>query len=113
MKNIKLGTKLIGGFTLTALIALVIGLVSILTMRDLFEDIESMGTESLPSVELLLRVKGGIADLTTGLRSLLSTELTIQDRKEIPAQISSIREAYRKSAEAYAALPHGEEEAAL
>ena len=113
MKNIKLGTKLIGGFTLTALIALVIGLVSILTMRDLSEDIESMGTESLPSVELLLRVKGGIADLTTGLRSLLSTELTIQDRKEIPTQISSIREAYRKSADAYAALPHGEEEAAL
>jgi methyl-accepting chemotaxis protein len=113
MKNIKLGTKLIGGFTLTALIALVIGLVSILTMRDLSEDIESMGTESLPSVELLLRVKGGIGDLTTSLRSLLSTELTIQDRKEIPAQITSIREAYRKSADAYAALPHGEEETAL
>jgi methyl-accepting chemotaxis protein len=113
MKNIKLGAKLIGGFTLTALIALVIGLVSILTMRDLSEDIESMGTESLPSVELMLRVKGGIADLTTSLRSLLSAELTIQDRKEIPAQITSIREAYRKSADAYAALPHSEEETAL
>jgi len=113
MKNIKLGTKLIGGFTLTALIALVIGLVSILTMRDLSRSIESMGTESLPSVELLLRVKGGIADLTTNLRSLLSTELTVQDRKDIPAQINSIRVEYRKSADAYTALPHGEGETAL
>ena len=113
MKNIKLGAKLIGGFTLTALIALVIGLVSILTMRDLSHDIESMGTESLPSVELLLRVKGGVADLTTNLRSLLSTELTVQDRKEIPTQISTIREEYRKSAEAYSALPQSEEQAAL
>jgi methyl-accepting chemotaxis protein len=113
VKNIKLGAKLIGGFTLTALIALVIGLVSILTMRDLSHDIESMGTESLPSVELLLRVKGGVADLTTNLRSLLSTELTVQDRKEIPTQISTIREEYRKSAEAYSALPQSEEQAAL
>jgi methyl-accepting chemotaxis protein len=113
VKNIKLGTKLIGGFTLTALIALVIGLVSILTMRDLSGEIESMGTKSLPSVELLLRVKGGIADLTTNLRSLLSTELTVQDRKEIPAQLSTVREEYRKSAESYDALPHSEEEAAL
>ena len=72
-----------------------------------------MGTESLPSVELMLRVKGGIADLTTSLRSLLSTELTVQDRKEIPAQIASVRETYRKSADAYAALPHSEEETAL
>jgi len=113
VKNIKLGTKLIGGFTLTALIALVIGLVSILTMRDLSGEIESMGTKSLPSVELLLRVKGGIADLTTNLRSLLSTELTVQDRKEIPAQINIVREEYRKSAESYAALPHSEEETVL
>ena len=113
MKNIKLGTKLIGGFTLTALIALVIGLVSILTMRELSKNIESMGTESLPSVELLLRVKGGVADLTTNLRSLLSTELTVQDRKDIPTQISAIREEYRKSAEVYSALPHSAEETAL
>ncbi|MBU4524915.1 MAG: MCP four helix bundle domain-containing protein [Desulfomicrobium sp.] len=113
MKNIKLGTKLIGGFTLTAIIALVIGMVSVLTMRDLSGEIESMGTESLPSVELLLRVKGGIADLTTNMRSLLSTELTAQDRKEIPTQINSVRQDYRKSAETYAALPHSEEETAL
>ncbi len=113
MKNIKLGTKLIGGFTLTAIIALVIGLVSVLTMRDLSDDIESMGTESLPSVELLLRVKGGVTDLTTNLRSLLSTELTVQDRKDIPAQIDAVRSEYRKSAEAYDALPRNEEEKAL
>ena len=113
MKNIKLGIKLIGGFSLTALIALVIGLVSISSMRDLSESIESIGTESLPSVEHLLRIKGCISDLTTNLRTLLSTELSSQDRKNIPAQIQTIRENYQKSAQAYSALPHGPEEAAL
>jgi methyl-accepting chemotaxis protein len=113
MKNIKLGPKLIGGFCLTALIALVIGLVSISSMRDLSGSIESIGTESLPSVEHLLRIKGSITELTTSLRTLLSTELTVQNRKDIPDQIQQIREAYKKSVDIYAALPHSPEEAAL
>jgi methyl-accepting chemotaxis protein len=113
MKNVKLGIKLIGGFGLTAIIALVIGLVSIFSMRDLSGSIESMGTESLPSVEHLLRIKGSISDLTTNMRTLLSSELSVQDRKDVPIQIQAIRENYKKSAEAYAALPHGQEEAAL
>ncbi len=113
MKNIKLGPKLIGGFCLTALIALVIGLVSISSMRDLSGSIESIGTESLPSVEHLLRIKGSITELTTSLRTLLSTELTVQNRKDIPDQIQQIRETYKKSVDIYATLPHSPEEAAL
>ena len=113
MKNFKLGIKLIGGFSLTALIALIIGLTGIFTMRDLSGRIESMGDQSLPSVEHLLRIKGSVSDLTTSLRTLLSSELNAQDRKDIPAQIQAIRETYKKSADAYSALPHDADEAAL
>ena len=105
MKNIKLGPKLIGGFCLTALIALAIGLVSISGMRDLASSIDGLGNVSLPSVENLLRIKGSIADLSTNLRTLLSSELSPQDRRDIPAQIQGIREGYKKAADAYATLP--------
>jgi methyl-accepting chemotaxis protein len=113
MKNIKLGPKLIGGFCLTAIIALVIGLVCISGLRNLSSSIESIGNVSMPSVEYLLRIKGSISDLSTGLRTLLSTELTSQQRREVPAQIQTIREGYKKSADAYAALPHAPQEEAL
>jgi len=112
LKNIKLGIKLIGGFALTALIALIIGLTGIFTMRDLSGSIESMGSQSLPSVEHLMRIKGSVSDLTTNLRTLLSSELSVQERKDIPTQIQNIREAYKKSADAYTALSHDAEEAA-
>ncbi|KAF5032261.1 Methyl-accepting chemotaxis protein (MCP) signaling domain protein [anaerobic digester metagenome] len=105
MKNIKLGPKLIGGFCMTALIALVIGLVCIAGMRNLSGSIDTLGNVSLPSVEHLLRIKGSVSDLSTNLRTLLSAELSAQDRRDIPVQIQNIREQYRKSADAYTALP--------
>ncbi|WP_028578505.1 methyl-accepting chemotaxis protein, partial [Desulfomicrobium escambiense] len=105
MKNIKLGLKLIGGFCMTAIIALIIGLVCIAGMRGLSGSIETLGNVSLPSVEHLLRIKGNISDLSTNLRTLLSAELSAQDRRDIPVQIQGIREYYKKSADTYTALP--------
>ncbi|GAB6113588.1 MCP four helix bundle domain-containing protein [Desulfomicrobium salsuginis] len=67
MKNIKLGPKLIGGFCLTAIVALAIGLSGISGMRDLSENMDDIGHVSLPSVEYLLRTKGSLADLPTNL----------------------------------------------
>ena len=110
MKNIKLGPKLIGGFSLTAIIAMVIGMVSIMGMRNLSNSLESIGNVALPSVEHVLRVKGSVSDLTTAMRTLLSTNLTSRQRAGIPDQITEIRKDYKTSTEAYAALPHTAEE---
>ncbi|NCD26881.1 MAG: methyl-accepting chemotaxis protein, partial [Deltaproteobacteria bacterium] len=113
MKNIKLGPKLIGGFCLTALIALAIGIICILGMRDLSDSINVLGTRSLPTVEHLLRMKGSINELTTNLRTLLSTDLTAQQRRDTANAIQNIREEYGKSLEIYRDLPHSQEESAL
>ncbi len=113
MKNIKLGIKLIGGFCLTALIALGIGLLAINGMNNLTRGMESIGSVSLPTVEHLLRMKGNVSDLTTGLRTLLSTNLSPQERKEIAANIATIRANYKKSLDIYATLPHTAEEQTL
>ena len=110
MKNIKLGPKLIGGFCLTALIALTIGLVSISGMNNLTRNMESIGSVSLPTVEHLLRMKGLVSDLTTGLRTLLSTNLTPQERKDIAANIAAVRATYRQSLDIYATLPQSDQE---
>jgi len=113
MKNIKLGPKLIGGFCLTALIALIIGLISINGMKNLTRGMESIGSVSLPTVEHLLRMKSSISDLTTGLRTLLSTNLSPDDRKQIAANIATIRATYRKSLDIYVTLPQTTEAQAI
>jgi methyl-accepting chemotaxis protein len=113
MKNIKLGPKLIGGFVLTALIALAIGLICIMGMRTLSNSLESIGNVSMPAVENVLRIKGSVSDLSTATRTLLSTDLTSRQRGQIPDQVAAIREDYQKAVEAYAALPHTDEEGDL
>jgi methyl-accepting chemotaxis protein len=113
MKNVKLGLKLIGGFCLTALIALAIGLLAINGMNNLTRGMDSIGSVSLPTVEHLLRMKGSISDLTTGLRTMLSSNLTPQERKDIATNIAAIRAEYKKSLDIYATLPHTAEAQAI
>jgi methyl-accepting chemotaxis protein len=79
-------------------------------MRNLSSSLESIGNVSMPSVEYVLRVKGSVSDLTTAMRTLLSTNLTSQQREAIPNEIAEIRKDYGKATEAYAALPHSAEE---
>ncbi|MBE1424482.1 methyl-accepting chemotaxis protein [Desulfomicrobium macestii] len=113
MKNVKLGLKLIGGFCLTALIALAIGLLAINGMNNLTRGMDSIGSVSLPTVEHLLRMKGSISDLTTGLRTLLSSNLTPQERKDISTNIATIRAEYKQSLDIYTTLPQTAEAQAI
>jgi len=53
MKNIRLGIKLIGGFVLTALIALIIGIVGIKQIDNLSEHIEEIGQVRLRQKAIL------------------------------------------------------------
>lgn len=70
MKNIKLGVKLIGGFLLTAVIALAIGLVGIYEVTSLSERIREIGTEKLPAVSNLGTVQTSIRELEGAMRTL-------------------------------------------
>jgi methyl-accepting chemotaxis protein len=54
VKNIKLGPKLIGGFCLTAIIDLAIGLCGISGMRGLSEDMDDIGRVFSPEELQLL-----------------------------------------------------------
>ena len=53
MKNIRIGTKLIGGFLLVALLALLLGMVGFLGINELSEDLEDFGSNRIPALVLL------------------------------------------------------------
>jgi methyl-accepting chemotaxis protein len=54
MKNIKLGIKLLGGFLLSSLIVLVVGLLSIVQQGKLAQESERLGSEALPAIQISL-----------------------------------------------------------
>jgi methyl-accepting chemotaxis protein len=99
MKNLKLGVKLLGGFMLTAAVALIIGLVSIFTMGQLSERADAIGVRYLPGVEDTLAIKTGNTGVAGQVRTLLSSGLTSEERDQIYAEIENIRGSYRSHIE--------------
>ena len=53
MKNVKVGVKLLGGFTVVTLIAVVLGVIGVLAIQQLSTDLERLGYERVPGIVLL------------------------------------------------------------
>lgn len=81
MKNIKLGVKLIGGFSVVALIVLVVGLFGWIGALQLNEHVEEIGTGYLPSVENVLIIQSESNAVMTALRTLLNPRMSLEQRE--------------------------------
>lgn len=53
MKNIKVGTKLLGGFAVVTLIALILGGIGVFGIQQLSDDLDQLGFERVPGLVLL------------------------------------------------------------
>ncbi|SHH30754.1 methyl-accepting chemotaxis protein [Desulfofustis glycolicus] len=105
MKNINLGVKLLGGFLLTALIILVVGILSIVQQDKLDHETEQLGTEQLPAVENILTVKSQTATIAASMRTLL-TPYASKEQLELSHQhLLEARKIYAAARDEFAALP--------
>lgn len=109
MKDLKLALKIGLGFVFITAIAIIVGLTGINGLRGMEKNIQSVGTQSLPAVEHLLRIKSSVADIITNLRTLLSTELTAQERRDLITQIQDLRAEYGNSLDIYTTLDQSPE----
>ena len=110
MKNIKIGTKLIGGFTLVALIVLVVGFFGWNGSRQLQGHIHEIGEVRLPSVESLLRTADAAEQLMVAQRTLMSEQLDKQEQSETLAEFNHARDEFYDQWEFFLSLPATEEE---
>jgi methyl-accepting chemotaxis protein len=113
MKNLKLGIKLIGGFTLVALIVLTVSIFGINGIMKVNSHVQEIGHVRLPSVENLLIVKNEASGIRIALRSLLNPRMPKADRDRQYQNIERSRTTYREAWSIYEALPHTEEESAV
>ena len=105
MKNLKLGVKLVGGFLLTALIILVVGLLSIFQQANLQQQAEEIGNEAIPAVHDILVVKGEAATIQALMRGLLTTYATREQREAAHRQLPEARAIYGAARDNFMTLP--------
>jgi methyl-accepting chemotaxis protein len=105
MKNIRLGIKLLGGFLLTALIILAVGLLSIVQQGKLDNATAQLGKEGLPAVQSILVVKSEAASIAALMRTLLTPYATKEQRDFSHKQLLESRKIYSAAKDKFAALP--------
>ncbi len=113
MKNVKLMAKLIGGFSIVALITLVIGFVGWSSINNLDGNLVEISKIRLPSIKSLLVMSWQMEDMTKAQRTLLDPNLDMEARKQLYKEFSEAQKRYKIAWDIYKSLPQTQEEARL
>jgi methyl-accepting chemotaxis protein len=104
MKNMKLGVKLVGGFILTAVIIVAVGLIAMIEQNKLQHLQEEMATDDLPAVQNMLTIKSEAANIAALMKSLLTPYATQEQRQYAHQQLLESRKIYGAAKEKFLAL---------
>jgi len=110
-KNLKTGTKLLSGFSLVVLIAVVIGVIGLVSLDNVGDSFHEVSDVRMPSIEYLGEMESNIEQTQKGYVELLDNNLTREERREILGEIDEYRSQYQHYNELFAPLDQTEEEA--
>lgn len=79
----KVSQKLIAGFSAVALVGSIIGTVGVYNLRTSARNLEGISSNSLPSIEALLKIVAAQSDVGSAMRLLINPEITM-DAMRIP-----------------------------
>mgnify|MGYP005849833265 CR=1 FL=1 len=105
MKNIKLGTKLIGGFAAVAAITALVGLFGIFEIRSVNDHVKDIGQVRLPGVANVAAARAELGRVQWALRTLLSPYIDAETRERQYRTIEDARQKFREKLAAYEPLP--------
>ncbi|MEI7677597.1 MAG: methyl-accepting chemotaxis protein, partial [Bacteroidales bacterium] len=109
LKNIKIGKKLIIGFSSILLVAIIIGYIGYSGMK-VIEDQQNLVAENiLPSVESLQTINEAQADIYASENLLLAADISPKLHKEAYSRIDSAKVRVAKAWKTYQALPQSAE----
>lgn len=94
MKNLKLGVKLVGGFVLTALIIVAVGVTAIIEQGKMKQLQTEMAEDDLPAVENILIIKSVTAGLASMMRTLLTPYASVEQRQTAHDGLTEGRKVY-------------------
>jgi methyl-accepting chemotaxis protein len=113
MRNMKLMAKLIGGFSIVAMITLIIGFVGWRSVNNLDKDLTEISEVRLPSIKYLLVMSWTMEEMTKIKRTLLNPNLNMTTRKQQVKEFAEAGKHFKAAWDGYAPLPQTQEEARL
>lgn len=111
LNTIKIRTKLLAGFGVTALIAGLIGYIGFNGLVEVSNSTKEIAEVRLPSIQHLSEIEANLERLQKAYFKLLSANLSPKERQDIIAEIVTYRRQYGLANDAFAVLEHTEEEA--
>ncbi len=112
-RDLRIGTKIMTGFGLVALITLVVGIIGYIGVNRVSHSFHEVSDVRMPSVQYLLELELGLEELTVAHRTLLDPNLSEEDKARQFQNIASARERYGKAMELFAPLDQTDEEAVM
>ncbi|MFW5945143.1 MAG: methyl-accepting chemotaxis protein [Bacteroidota bacterium] len=110
-RNLKTGTKLLSGFSLVVLIAVIIGVIGLVSLDNVGNSFHEVSDVRMPSIEYLGKMESNMEQTQKGYVELLDNNLTRAQRREILEDIDEYRSQYQHYNELFAPLDQTEEEA--
>lgn len=111
--DLKIGQKILSGFSIVAVIALIVGLIGLFSLRSVGGAFHQVAEVNMPSVQYLLEAEKNIETLMVSMRTMLNPNLTLDERSRQMREVHAARERYRKAMEEFEKLPMTTEEAAM
>ncbi len=105
MKNVRLGIKLIGGFSLTAIIILAVGAISIIQQKKLQQALELLEKDTLIAVESILSIQEKSSEAVNNIRTLLSPHISKEERKKAVEMLDKHRKEIQRDQKIITGLP--------
>src|SRR6056297_1741959 len=109
-KNLKTGTKILTGFLTVVLIAVIIGVIGLMSLRNVGNSFHEVTDVRMPSIQYLGQMENSIEKVQEGYYRLLDLTLTRSERENILKEIQDSREEYMHYNELFAPLDQTEEE---
>ncbi|MFO7842746.1 MAG: methyl-accepting chemotaxis protein [Bacteroidales bacterium] len=110
-KNLKTGTKILTGFLSVVLIAVIIGVIGLMSLKNVGNSFHEVSDVRMPSIQYLGQMEHSIEKVQEGYYRLLDLTLTRSERENILKEIQASREDYTRYNELFAPLDQTEEEA--
>ncbi len=111
--NPTIKTKLLGGFIITALVTLSVGIIGYFGLTSTTGSVTEIGAVKLPSVESLKTIKVQGNEVQAAQRTLMNLDLDKNSRERQFQRFVHAREKYEAAWKTYEQLPHTEEDTKL
>ena len=109
-RDLKIGTKILSGFSIILIIAITIGIIGFTGLVSVGNSFHQVSDERLPAVQYLGEMEANLERLYAYYTRLLDTQQDQNDRSYVTNAIQGYREAYRAAQDQFAQLDRSAEE---